>query len=324
MATEDNEDRTDCSWAKSEFGLPDRFILFDRLKSILLPGAVRRNFLLLPLALFGLNGCVGKLVSNAAETFIEDVSRAAAQHDDLDLIADASPTFLLLLEGLLERNPNDQELLTLAAQGYTSYAILVESQDLPRARRLYHRAKTYGLRALAQDDKMGSLIKAPYEEFRHITDELKDNDIEMIFWAASSWGAWISANTESMQALSELPKVILLMEWIVQQDETFEYGSPHIFLGVYHAALPPMLGGKPDQALFHFDRALEISQEQALMAYVLKAQYYARQIFDRELYVSLLERALEKPANQNPELTLQNIAAQRLARKLLAETEDFF
>ena len=271
-----------------------------------------------------LTGCASKLVSRTAESFIEDVASAAEKHDDVELITTATPTFLLMLEGLLEGDANNQDLLTNAAKGYTSYGFLIETEDRQRARRLYYRAKTYGLRALSQKKNLAARLQAPYDEFRHIVDELDPRMVDIVFWAASSWGAWISVNTESMQALADLPKVILLMEWVIQQDETLNFGSPHIFLGLYHAALPPMLGGKPDKALYHFDRALEISQHQALIVYVQKAQFYARQIFDRELYVSLLQTALNKPVDINPELTLQNVAAQKLARKLLAQTEDFF
>ena len=60
------------------------------------------------------------------------------------------------------------------------------------------------------------------------------------------------------------------------------------------------------------------------MAYVLMAKYYARQIFDRGLYISLLSKVLELPADQVPELTLQNIAAKKEASKLLEEVDAFF
>tara|TARA_Y100000588_G_scaffold363848_1_gene426910 strand:+ start:458 stop:1333 length:876 start_codon:yes stop_codon:yes gene_type:complete len=270
------------------------------------------------------NSCTSRLVNKAAESFIEDVANASANHDDVELITAATPTFLLMLEGLLDDNPNNTTLLTNAAKGYTSYGFLVEPKDRQRARRLYHRAMNFGLRAMSQHPQIAPYLNTPYNEFRHIVQDLDPKAIDTVFWTASSWGAWISVSTESMQALAELPKVILLMEWIIEHDETLNYGSPHTFLGLYYAALPPMLGGKPDKSLYHFDKALEISKHQSLMIYVQKAQYYARQIFDRNLYISLLETVLEKPVDLNPELTLQNVAAKEMARQLLAQTEDFF
>ena len=85
-----------------------------------------------------------------------------------------------------------------------------------------------------------------------------------------------------------------------------------------------MLGGNPEKAAEHFDRAAAISKGQVLMVYVAKAKFYARNTFDRELYESLLNQALASPADAVPELTLQNIAAQKQAQILLDQADDFF
>ena len=280
--------------------------------------------LLLATLAFGPLGCAARLQSALVGSLIEDVGAATARHDDLDLVASGVPTFLLLLEGLLVANPQDPQLLLSAAETYTSYATLVEVDDPQRAKHLYHRAKVYGLKALSQRLSQPDLLQAPYAEFIRVTDDLEASDLPVVFWAASSWGAWISANIESLAALAELPKVIKLMQWIVDQDETFQYGTSHVFLGSYYAALPPMLGGNPEKAAEHFDRAVAISKGQVLMVYVAKAKFYARITFDRELYESLLNQALTSPADAVPELTLQNIAAQRQAQILLDQADDFF
>jgi len=265
-----------------------------------------------------------RLRAAAIGSFVADVAAAAAQHDDLELVAQAVPTYLLLLEGLLQDDPDDPELLTDLAEAYASYGTLVEVEEPERARRLYRRAMTHGLKALAQEKALAPLLGAPFPEFSRITGHLRPKDTRRVFWAALGWGAWISASTESMEALADLPKVILLMEWVVTQDETINYGAPHVFLGVYHAALPPALGGDPEKALYHFDRAMALSQNSALMVHVQKARFYARQVFDRPLYESLLHQALSLPADRVPELTLQNAAAREMARKLLEETDAFF
>jgi hypothetical protein len=114
------------------------------------------------------------------------------------------------------------------------------------------------------------------------------------------------------------------MDWVVAQDETFEHGAAHVFLGVYHAALPPMLGGRPDEARLHFERAIEISGGKDLMARVLMARYYARQVFDRELFRSLLQQVVASRVDEVPELTLQNSAAQQQARALLEDIDEIF
>lgn len=278
-------------------------------------------FLLLPL---GGWQCAARLKIAAAGALMEDMVAATNQQDDLDLVIQAAPTYLLLLEGLRQSAPHNSRLLISLAQAYTSYATLVEIDDPERADCLYHRAKSYGLQALAREKRLAPFLGAPFAEFAHIRTALKPKDVAPVFWTALSWGAWISAHTDSMAALAQLPKVILLMEWVVEQDETLLHASPHVFLGVYHAAVPQALGGSPEQALFHFDRALALTQGQALMVQVQKARYYARQIFDRQLYVELLNQALTLPVDRDPELILPNMAARRLARKLLEQTDVFF
>ena len=114
------------------------------------------------------------------------------------------------------------------------------------------------------------------------------------------------------------------MEWIIDVDETYQDGAPHVFLGIYHAALPPSFGGNPDKSLHHFQRAVALSEEKSLMVYVQMAQFYARRVFDRELYVDLLNRALDAPADGNPDLTLQNTVAKRMARRLLEQVDEIF
>jgi tetratricopeptide (TPR) repeat protein len=288
------------------------------------PTPVLGAWLVLAAILLGGSGCASRLTAHYAGRLADDVARAAARMDDLDLALQAAPTYLLLLEGLLERRPHDAALLTATAQAYTFYGVLVESEDPTRARRLYQRAKECGRRALARDRRVASLLDAPYDEFTGIGSRLKRADLDRVFWAATSWGAWISQSVDSPSALVDLPKVIYLMQWVLRHDETYYYGSAHVFLGTYHAALPPALGGDPVAARAHFERALEIGQDRLLMTYVQMARYYARQVDDQQLFQSLLHRALELPIGRVPELTLQNAAARALAEKLIEETDELF
>ncbi len=282
-------------------------------------------FVVLQFTLAGsLTGCAARLKNAATGSLVSAVAAATGKHDDIALVTQALPTFLLLVEGLLESSPNDPQRLLQAAELYTAYGSLIEADDPERARRIYHRAKTYSLKALAQNHKIRPHLNAPYSDFSQLIYHLKASDVPLVFWAASSWGAWISANTGSMATLADLPKVILLMEWVLATDETFYYGSPHVFLGIYHAALPQSLGGNPEKSLEHFNKALEINQDQSLMVYVQMARFYARRIFDRQLYESLLQKVLKMPIDQNPALTLQNATAQKMAIKYLEETDAYF
>ena len=283
------------------------------------------RFLLCVSLVCALASSCGYLRTAALGNLREQVAAASARHDDVDLVSQAVPTFLVLLEGLIESDPDDDGLLLAAAEGYTAYAALVEAEDAPRARRLYRRARDYGWDGLvARRPALAGLREAPFAEFSLLDRHLKEDDLPWVFWTASAWGAWIGTNLESMAALAQLPRVIYLMEWVLERNEGFRGGAPHVFLGVYHAALPPMLGGDPERSRRHFDRAIELSGRKDLMVLVQMARYYARQVFDRQLYEELLEEVLQGPVDDVPELTLQNAAAQRQARLLLDEVDDHF
>src|SRR6187455_2762685 len=86
-----------------------------------------------------------------------------AADDDPDLVGQALPFSLKLVEGLLAESPRHRGLLFTAASGFTGYAYAYVQQDADmaeresldaatalraRARRLYLRARDYGLRGL--------------------------------------------------------------------------------------------------------------------------------------------------------------------------------
>ena len=146
-----------------------------------------------------ITGCASQIRSAMVGSLFEDVSTAVARHDDPALAASGLPTLLLLLEGMLEDSPRDRELLLTAAEAYTSYAALIESDQPNRAIKLYKRAKEYGVRALTPDQ--AEILRSPYAEFTAAIERFEPADLPAVFWTASSWGAWISANTSSMAAL---------------------------------------------------------------------------------------------------------------------------
>jgi hypothetical protein len=250
--------------------------------------------------------------------------QSVRRQTDPELVAAAVPAYLLALEGLLAATPRDPRLLLTAAQGYAAFGALVERDAPDRARALYDRGRDCGLAALTRRRGGGDLRHLPYADFTAWCTRLRADDLPTVFWTAAAWGAAIGVSLQSPEALAGAPKAVYLMEWVAQREPGFEYGSPYLLLGVYHGALPPALGGRPDQARTCFERAIALSQGRNLLAYVLEARYYARPRLDRDLFVDLLETALAAPAGSAPELTLQNALAQTQARALLEDVDEWF
>jgi radical SAM superfamily enzyme len=87
---------------------------------------------------------------------------------------------------------------------------------------------------------------------------------------------------------------------------------------------PAVYGGDPTASRSHFEKALAISDHRFLPIQVAFARTYAKMVFDRELYEKLLKEVLTFDIATAPDLTLSNLVAQKQARKLLAETDDYF
>ena len=96
-----------------------------------------------------------------------------------------------------------------------------------------------------------------------------------------------------------------------------------MYLGVLNSILPASLGGRPEQARDHFERAVTLSEGRNLLARVLFAEHYARLVFDRELHDEQLRKVLEAEPDA-PGLTLQNTYAKQQARQLLDGADDYF
>src|SRR6266542_3898505 len=109
-------------------------------------------------------GCsIKKMAVNKLGDALAAGGTTFASDDDPELIRAAVPFSLKLMESLLSENPRHQALLSATASGFAQYAYAFVQQDAEeledkdlaaaedmkaRARRLYVRARNYGLGAL--------------------------------------------------------------------------------------------------------------------------------------------------------------------------------
>ncbi len=145
-----------------------------------------------------------------------------------------------------------------------------------------------------------------------------------MFWTGTCWGSWIRLNLGSIAALAELPRVEALMKRALVLDEQFYYGGPHLFMGIWFASRPKIAGGDLAKSQHHFKKALELSQGKFLITQIYYADQYARKTFDKDLFVSTLEKVLDTPADQIPQLTLLNTVAHKKAKEMLEQVDDYF
>ena len=271
--------------------------------------------------LAALCGCAS-LVASAAIRLADDLNTAMVDQDDPETVRAGAPAYLLLLDGLIEGDPDNPELLLAGARLYGAY-VSAFIEDEERARRLASKARSYGRRALcARDKDLCAAIDAPFDAFLPAVAEA-GSDVPTLYGFASAWAVWVQANADDWKAIADIPRLEALMRRVVELDETYERGAPHLYLGVLLTLVPPGLGGRTEEARERFDRAIALSEGRDLMAKVLYAEQYARLVFDRDLHDGLLREVLSADP-EAPGFTLSNTLAKEQAAVLLESGDEYF
>lgn len=294
------------------------------LSQFVLSFSTMRLFRLFPLllALLGLSGCAS-LFSSATGKLTNNLSSAILNQDDPETVEAGMPSYLLLVDSLVEGDPQDEKMLLAGSKLYGAYAAAFVREP-ERAKRLARKARDYSNRALCMHDAMlCGVMDKPYDDFAAVIATLKVAEVPLLYTSGTAWAGWIQANSGDWNAIATLPKVKTLMARVVELDETYSHGEGHLYLGVFDTLLPPALGGKPEQGRMHFERAIELSAGRDLMAKVEYARRYARIVYDRELHDRLLQEVLDANAAE-PGLTLSNVLAQREAKVLLGSADSYF
>ena len=283
--------------------------------------ALARPVLLLMLFLV-LPAC-SRMVSNATSDLADSLAQAIADNDDPDTVKAGGPAYLLMMDGLVHRDPANAALLMRAARLYSAYGEAFVD-DPARARRLSQRALRYATRALCVHDQDDChLRQVDFDVLEARIQRVEKQEVPLFYTWGAAWAGWIQARRDDLDAVAELARVEAIMQRIAVVDEGYQQGSVHLYLGTFAILVPPALGGKPEVARQHFERAIALSAGENLMAKVVYARRYARMVYDRPLHDRLLMEVLASDPHV-PGMVLWNILAQEQARELLATADDFF
>lgn len=241
------------------------------------------------------------------------------QQQDIDLVCEGAPAYLLMLDSMLVSSPKNLDLLLIATQSYSAYATALEEcgGTSQRIDAMAVKARAYGQRLLEP------LLPLSGKGYTSHTDQelrrLGKGDVPAAFWGASGWLTWVLRQRGSPQAIADIVLLEKIMARLLELDESYQGGSIHLFFGAYHAAKPEMLGGRPDLSAGHFNKALAISNRRFLLTHTTYAASLARSTMDRELHDKLLNEVLAFPLESAPEFGLSNRIAVNRAKRLLAE-----
>ena len=285
---------------------------------------IKNVFLILAIVL--LQSCsMDKFVIRQTGALLDYGVLALYEETDLKLAEQAMASDIKLLEGMVKGDPENEHLLLLTAQALNGYALgFVEDEEPDRAKVFYLRAKDYGLRVLLQDDDFAEADSGSIDAYTNAVKNLDEDYIDALFWTGFAWAGWINLSIDDPRAMIDLTKVQILMERVLEIDETFFHGTTHLFFGSIWGVKPRMLGGDPEKAKEHFERNLEITKGKFLLTYVYYAMFYAAKVLDEDLFYSFVVKIEETPADALPGFQLLNMIAKSKVKSLRAFGEDWF
>ena len=294
--------------------------------------------LLLSLALSCAGGCsIRRYAINKAADALAASGSTFASDDDPDLVKAAAPFSLKLMESLLAESPRHPGLLAAAASGFTQYAYAfvqedadqAETSDLTaaealrtRARRLYLRAKAYGLRGL--EVKHPGFSAALLANPRPTARTIGKAEVPLLYWTAAAWASAISLSKDNPEIVGQIPAMEALIDRALELNESYADGAIHSFLISYEMSRPGAAGDPAARARKHYERAVELSHGTDASPYVALAEAVTIQTQNVKEFESLLNQALAINADARPENRLVNTVMQKRARWLLSRKSELF
>src|SRR5712692_10488665 len=172
-------------------------------------------------------GCASlqRLAINQVGNALAKQGEAFSSDEDPELVGDAIPFSLKLIESLLAENPRHHGLLLAASSGFTQYsfgwiqesAAEIEKDNAARAahqqqraQHFYFRARNYGLRGL--EVAHFGFERALRSDPRAAVQRLSRNDVPLLYWTAASWGLAISLSKDQPDAVADLPIVEAMID----------------------------------------------------------------------------------------------------------------
>jgi predicted anti-sigma-YlaC factor YlaD len=254
--------------------------------------------------------------------------------DDPELVRDSLPTMLKAMEALAEQQPEHSGLRATLASSFMTYAYafvqqeadMAEARSLAeaqagwmRCRRLYRRAHGYAMQGL--EIRHGGFTNLFKRNPEAAVLMLGREDAELVYYAGASLAAEIVVSKDKPDVVAELPQVGHLMNRLLALDEDWNGGAVHSFMVSYEGRSPAM-GGSPERARQHFDRAVALAQGRKASLFVSWAEQTCVAQQDMACFNTWLDKALAIDVDAHRPTRLENMIFQKRARWLKARATD--
>jgi len=261
----------------------------------------------------------------------ELAGQGQAMEEDPGLAREASAFYLKLSESLLKESPGNTKLAQSVCAGLSQYAfafVAFEAEKLAssdanaayrmneRAKRLYLRAHRHAMAALELSTPgFAAQLALPNQKQWPV---LPREQVGLAYWAAASWGGFISLSKDVPDAVADLPLAYRLAGLAWKQDPHYGDGSLASLMGSFEAAMP---GGSLAKATQYFDAAIADGAGRSAGPFVAKAEGVALAQGQRPEFERLLHKAV---AASELRRDLANEVMRQRAQWLLTTADDLF
>ena len=267
--------------------------------------------------------------------------QAMEQDDDLAMLEKAFPAHIKQLEGLLISTPENGSLLVMLAKAYAAYGYIYFDSDLeilrlnqqattPQGKTLrlklshyYGKGMKYALKALEVKHPENYHQLENVSQYQSFLQSMNSEDVPALFWYAFNLSAFVNINLDSISALAKAHLAEAVLKRIIELDETYYHGLAHLVLMAYYGSRAPSMGGDLDLARSHYDRLMEITERQLWLSDVYLARYVFYQKQDRQRYVQVLQKVIDRTESP-PAYRMLNQTAKVRAQIFLDATDQLF
>lgn len=289
------------------------------------------------------SGCIKKTLAKGQIKSTREGSAAFQTTADYETARLAASAGIAQFEGMHMLVPDDDNAYYLLIRGWASLAFAFVEDDLEmailagdddmagyhraRAKSMYTRSVNYGLEWMqSKHAGVNEAIKQGSEkEIREYVARFDDTeDADFLFWTGQAWMSRVNVDKADIGAIGQVFIGRTMVERAVELKDDIERGSGHVILASYYARTGfNSLGQESfDKSKQHFDKALQISNNGALLAKVQMARSYACRMKDDSagrkdsftMYMKLLNEVIEAD-DPMPEIRLTNAIAKRKARR---------
>ena len=297
------------------------------------------RFMLIAALVAPATGCIKSIAINSLGDALAKGGGTYARDDDPELVRDASAFGLKTIETLLDAEPEHLGLHLAAARNFTQYAFAflqaeadyIEEDDYEaaahmrrRAKKMYVRARGYGLRGLGLHADIKGFEAALKANPAKALGELDEEAAPLLYWTAASWAAAVAIDKDDASLAASLDLVEKLVNRAIVLDRDYGAGSLYDFLLSWDGGRPAAGGGSVERARQHMQESLKISKGMRVAPLVSFAEIVSVKTKDPEEFDTLLNRALAFDVDSAPDFRVANLVAQTRARWLKSIKDDLF